>query len=291
MLNLMLPLFGAILLCSSVALAAQDDAQGAAQEGASAALPVDVMTFNIRNGKAADGENHWSKRRHNVVATIQAGAPHVLGLQEAYAFQVDYLSEQLPQYQVVGVGRDGGKKGEYSCLFVDKKRLEVVRSGTFWLSDKPDVVASKGWDAALPRICTWAVLRERKGGPEFLVMNSHYDHRGKQARERSAALMHSRLAEFEGLPAIVTGDLNAGEESAPLKALKGDKLRDTFRVLHPDQKTVGTFGGFRGRKDGAKIDYVLCTSEWHVLEASIDRRAFDGRDPSDHFPVLARLRL
>ncbi|MFT7678400.1 MAG: endonuclease/exonuclease/phosphatase family metal-dependent hydrolase [Planctomycetota bacterium] len=250
-----------------------------------------VMSFNIRNGLAKDGVNHWDKRKQDVLATIRAHEPQLVGLQEAYHFQLEYLTAALPGYTLVGVGRDGGEKGEYSCLLIETKRLEVRRSGTFWLSEKPEQVASKGWDAALPRICTWAVLREHGSLREFLVMNAHFDHRGKVARLRSAELMHARLADFEGLPVIVTGDLNQGEASKPLSALKGELLVDSFRVAHPKSSPAGTFNGFAGKRDGAKIDYVLCSKEWTVQAASIDRREFEGRMPSDHYPVVAKLQL
>ncbi len=304
MLNVLAALIGTALLCTSACpivegsgLIVQDEGQdGASPESDAPSLLV--MSFNIRYGTARDGEDHWEKRKEHVLATIQAAEPQLLGLQEALAFQVDYLSERLPHLKVVGIGRDGDRQGEFSCLLIDERRLEILRSGTFWLSEKPEVVASKGWDAALPRICTWSILRERgalprerKAGPEFLWMNTHFDHRGERARRESGALIHERLAAFGKLPAIVSGDLNAGETSAVLRALKGDKLRDSFRVLHADAEQVGTFNGFRGRKDGAKIDYVLCTSDWEVLEATIERREFEGRTPSDHYPVLARLRL
>jgi endonuclease/exonuclease/phosphatase family metal-dependent hydrolase len=272
-----------LLVLSSLACASSDNGPQA--------RALNVSSFNIRYGTANDGQDHWDMRRQHVLTTIRAEQPHLLGLQEALAFQVDYLAEMLPHFSVVGIGREGGRRGEFSCLFIDERRLEILRSGTFWLSEQPAQVASTGWDAALPRICTWALLRDRTSAAEFLWMNTHFDHRGQLARERSGALIHARLAEFAGLPAIVTGDLNAGEDSAPLIALKGDRLRDSFRVLHPDASDVGTFSGFKGRKDGLKIDYVLCSPEWTVLEASIDRRAFAGRNPSDHFPVIAKLRL
>lgn len=272
---------------------------GAAQDPKPLGPPVSVqppkaltvMSFNIRNGLAKDGPNHWDKRKQDVLATIRANEPQLVGLQEAYHFQLEYLMQALPGYTLVGVGRGGGEQGEYSCILIETKRLEVRRSGTFWLSEKPEHVASKGWDAALPRICSWAVLRERGSLREFLVMNAHFDHRGSVARLRSAELMHARLDDFKGLAVIVTGDLNAGEASAPLVALKGEVLTDTFRSLHPKASPAGTFNGFAGKRDSAKIDYVLCSKEWTVQAASIDRREFDGRMPSDHYPVVAKLHL
>ena len=123
-------------------------------------------------------------------------------------------------------------------------------------------------------------------------MNTHFDHRGRQARLHSAQLLIDMLADWTDLPAIVTGDLNAAEQSPPLQALLDGGLRDSFRVVHPDSTSAGTFSGFRGRTDGAKIDYVLCSDAFAVEAAWIDRtRTPDGRAPSDHYPVGAVLRL
>ena len=89
---------------------------------------------------------------------------------------------------------------------------------------------------------------------------------------------------------------NAGEDNPAIKLLKaGDgayPLVDTFRVLYPDAEYVGTFnGGYKGRVDGAKIDYVLVGPGIETLEASIDQKPRDGRYPSDHYPVIATVRI
>ncbi len=277
----------ALLVCP--ALLPQQDSATASSEKPSDRLRV--MSFNIRYGTAPDGANHWALRREFVAETIRSSRPHLLGVQEALSFQVDYLQAKLPGYQRLGVGRDGGEAGEFSCIFVDTRRLSVTRSGTFWLSETPEVVGTKGWDAALPRICTWAVLHDRETNARFVHLNTHFDHRGKQARERSSHLITSRLDHFPGLPVLLTGDLNAEEGSAAVQELKSKGLRDSFRVLHPDRVPAGTFSGFSGRMTGTKIDYVFVSEQWQVHAAVIDHREVDGRNPSDHYPVTAEISL
>ena len=166
----------AVLLLSG-AFAAQDPKPLGPPVPVQGARPLTVMSFNIRYGTAQDGADHWDKRKQHVLATIRAQAPGLIGLQEALHFQVQYLREALPGYKLVGVGREGGEKGEYACLLIDAERFAIRRAGTFWLSEEPEQVASKGWDAALPRICTWAVLREHGSLREFVIMNAHFDHR------------------------------------------------------------------------------------------------------------------
>ena len=269
-----------IALAASIAIAASL---------APAQSPLRITSFNIRYGTAADGDNLWDRRRDLVVTTIREQTADLVGLQEALDFQLDYLTEHLPGYLRLGIGRDAGGKGEHAAILVSKARFEVLRHGDFWLSPTPDVPASRGWDAALPRICTWAVLRDRTDGAVIAWLNTHFDHRGVQAREESGKQIARWLEDFAGLPTLVTGDLNSGETSPALNALRAAGLRDTFRVLHPDAERAGTFCAFRGTDSGAKIDYVFCDARWEVRAAEIDRREFEGRYPSDHFPVVAEL--
>ncbi|MCA8952977.1 MAG: endonuclease/exonuclease/phosphatase family protein [Planctomycetes bacterium] len=250
-----------------------------------------ALTANLRYGTAKDGDNAWPVRRELLAATIVTAAPTVLGVQEALDFQLEFLAERLPHHRRLGQGRDGGDRGEHAALFVDETAFEVVEHGDFWLSLTPDTPASVGWDAALPRICTWAHLRGRASGRELRVWNLHLDHRGSEARRESARLVAARIAELPG-PHLVLGDLNAGETSPPLVALREAGLRDTFRTLHPDAAAVGTFHGFRGGTAGDKIDYVLATREFEVVDAAIlSEPGPGGRHPSDHHFVVATLRL
>ncbi len=252
--------------------------------------PFVAMSCNVRYGTADDGPDRWPNRRDALAAQIAAAAPAILGVQEALGFQLDFLAERLPHHRRFGQGREGGARGEHAALFVDARRFAVVASGDFWLSETPDVVGSVGWDATLPRICTWAHVRDLGSGRELHVWNVHFDHRGADARLRSAELLARRLAATAG-PHIVLGDLNAGEDSAPLAVLRAAGLRDTFREVHPDAIDVGTFHGFRGSRGGAKIDYVLAGPGLRTAAASIlAEPGPNGRWPSDHHLVVAELR-
>ncbi len=253
--------------------------------------PIRVMSFNIRYATANDGENRWELRKQMVIGTIAKHTPQILGVQEALASQVDVLADALPQMEVLGQGRGGGRDGEFSALLVDRERFEVEAHGDFWLSPTPNEVGSRGWDAALPRMCTWAVLRDRETDQLLRVLNTHFDHRGPKARLESASVLIQQAGLGDDLPLIVTGDLNAGEDSPPLARLHEAGLRDSFRAAHPAAENVGTFHGFRGRAGENKIDYVLVDSRWQVTRAEILRDNEEGRYPSDHFPVFAELVL
>ncbi|MFQ5530549.1 MAG: endonuclease/exonuclease/phosphatase family protein [Gemmatimonadota bacterium] len=224
----------------------------------------------------------------------------MLGLQEALRFQLDEIGVEFPEYAEVGVGRDdGAEAGEYSAILYDRIRLRMLNSGTFWLSDTPDVVASTSWGNSITRIVTWARFRDLNAGGEFYVFNTHWDHESQPSRERSAGLLRDRIAAREHAdPVLVTGDFNAGEDNPAFLRLVGADaagpdsalaLTETFRTVHPDSTEVGTFNGFTGETSGEKIDAVLVSEGWDVLEASIVRTMDDGRYPSDHFPVSAVL--
>ena len=253
-----------------------------------------VTTFNIRYGTAADGENRWELRRDLVFDVLRAQHADVVGVQEALRFQLDEIGAAFPEYRELGEGRDDGDTlGEYTAILYRHDRLEVLEHGTFWLSPTPEVVASTGWGNRITRICTWARFRDRRTARVFHVFNVHFDHESQPSRQRSAELVAERIrGRASPDEVVVLGDFNAGEGNpARRHLLDAVPLRDAFRVTHPRADDVGTFNGFEGIRTGEMIDAVLVTRGWNIVEAHIDRTTRDGRYPSDHFPVTARLRL
>ena len=260
--------------------------------------PLTVMSFNIRYGTAKDGENEWPARRAMLFDLVREQDADLIGLQEALDFQIDQIITAVPFYAVVGVGRDdGAARGEFSAILFRKDRFRVAEAGTFWFSDTPSVPGSKSWGNNITRICTWARFIDRDGRG-FYHYNLHLDHQSQPSRERSTVLLRGRIDTRAVLsdPVIVTGDFNAGEANPALATLTGPKdaapFVDTFRVLHPDVQDAGTFSGFKfGNSGPDKIDYVLVQPGTEVIHAEINRFGRDSRYPSDHFPVLARVRL
>lgn len=261
-----------------------------------------VMSFNVRYGTAGDGADSWPMRKDLVLSVVRTYAPDLLGTQEMLPFQAEYLRANLvtdasagkPQYTYIGWSRDATAGGEQCGLFIRTERFEVEEAGQFWLSERPDEKFSKSWDSSLPRVCTWARLKDRSvAGRRLLFANTHFDHRGVEARLQSAQLLRTRLPQLAGdLPLVVTGDFNCGEDSAPWRAVAGaDGLRDTFRVAFPEKQAMeGTFHGFRGTAGSERIDWILYTGDhFRTVSAGIDRTSQDGRYPSDHFPVTAVL--
>ncbi|WP_307271691.1 endonuclease/exonuclease/phosphatase family protein [Chryseobacterium sp. W4I1] len=251
-----------------------------------------VMSFNIRLNVASDKENAWTERKQDVADLLNYYHPDYLGVQEALPEQMKDIKAGLKNYDYVGVGRDDGKeKGEFSAIFYDTERLQVVKSGTFWLSETPEK-PSRGWDAALNRICTYAIFKDKKSKKEFLALNLHFDHIGNIARVKSSELILKKIKEInpKNLPVTLSGDFNLTDDSEPIKILS-QNLDDSF--YHSETKPYGPKGTFTGfnvneiPKD--RIDYIFVKG----FKIKSQRHINDRRDnllyPSDHFPVLAEL--
>lgn len=262
---------------------------------------VKAMTFNIRLSRAHDGPNAWPHRRDMVAAVIRDSGADFVGVQEAWPEQIEYLARSLPQYRYLGRSRErDGIEGEAIPLFYrhERWRLDPQEHGTFWLSDTPDVPGSTGWGNQIPRIVTWGRFIEKAGGKALYVYNVHLDHLSASSRSRSARALADHIARrSQPAPILVLGDFNASESSEPLRYLLGADagspvpLQDTFRVLHPKATLAGTFHGFGGTLTGPKIDYILASQDVHVSCAAIVHQSFQGRYPSDHFPVTAEVVL
>ena len=258
---------------------------------------VRVMSFNIRYSSAPDGENSWDKRKELLLDVIRKADPDLLGTQEVLAGQFDFLGKQLEGYTAVGVGRDDGvRKGEFSAVLYKTDRFEAADSGTFWLSETPDVAGSKSWDSSLPRVATWARLRDQAvKGREVLFVNTHWDHRGKQARVEAGRIIRAWISKHAGKASVVvTGDLNVHDDNEGFLAMVAEdgkpRLLDVYRLAHDKPRNdEATFHGFSGEKKGQRIDFILASPDLSVSEAQIVRTQREGRYPSDHYPVTAVL--
>ncbi len=256
--------------------------------------PLSVMTFNIRYDNPADGLDRWEFRKTELAAFIAEKHPQIVGIQEGLLRQVVFLDTALANYTFIGIGRDDGKtEGEFSAIFYDTSKVSLIESGTFWLSATPDTI-STGWDAALPRICTYGHFRENVSGEEFYVFNTHFDHQGKIARLESSKLILHKMKQLNqnDLPLILMGDLNDTPESLTITTLV-NQLQDCWLSDSSNtEKRPTTFNGFNSAaKDGKRIDYIF--SKGFIIRTCsilIETRK-NGRVLSDHFPVYCELEL
>ena len=261
------------------------------------ATPIRVVSFNIRYNNPGDSVHAWPNRKDWVAGLIRFHDADLVGVQEALKEQVDTLAANLPGYGWFGVGRDDGRAaGEFSAVFYRERRFEVLEEDTFWLSETPDSVGSTGWDAALPRVVTWGKLRDRTSGDTLALFNTHFDHRGSEARLESARLIRTRIGEIAGsLPFVLTGDFNTTESAPPYAALTAERpgadvaLRDAYYATQaPPYGPEATFHGFVVTDSPrARIDYIFVSPDVRVLRYGALADQWLGRYPSDHLPVLA----
>jgi endonuclease/exonuclease/phosphatase family metal-dependent hydrolase len=255
---------------------------------------LQVMSYNIRydDKDAVDG---WAKRKGKVVDLLRFHQADLIGVQEALHHQLKDLEAALPGFAWTGKGRDDGQeKGEFSAILYNKKVVELLESGTFWLSPTPQQ-PSKGWDASLPRVCSWAKFRHRDSGRTFYHFNTHYDHRGEQARTNSSALLVSRIKEIaKEEPVIVTGDFNVPPATQAYKTMvEGTSLKDAMEISQiPPHGPEGSFSGFDACQPlGQRIDYVFVKEPMQVQRYAHLTEIQNGRYISDHLAVLAEIKL
>jgi len=272
-----------------LALFASDQANGQSKKE----TPLNLITYNIRMNTPDDGVNAWPLRKEKVAGLLRFHKADIFNVQEALPEQMDDLTNLMPEFDHVGVGRDDGKRaGEHMAIFYRKSRFEKLSDGMFWLSETPDKPGF-GWDAACNRTCTWIKLKDKITKKSFLVLDTHLDHRGMKARDEGVKLILSRIPEInrENLPLIFTGDFNLVRESGPIKAIL-EVLNDARdKSISPPYGPEGTSGGFAVREKSRTIDFIFINQKVTVLRHGVLSDSFGMFYPSDHLAVLAEVRL
>lgn len=254
-----------------------------------------VMTYNLRYASPKP-PNDWPTRRPLVREVIQTVSPDVMGTQEGLYEQLKDIQADLPDYDTIGLGREGGSRSEFMMVFYRKARLEPLAFDHFWLSDTPDVIGSSTWGNSNRRMVTWVKFRDLQTKQEFYFWNTHFDHEIQQAREKSAELVRKRVEALNTkLPVLLVGDFNAA--AVTNKAYKilteGDFFKDTWRTAREHiGDGAATFNSFKALQiTGVRIDWILSRGNVTADKTEIVTFSRDGQFPSDHFPVVAWVRL
>ncbi|HLA54809.1 MAG TPA: endonuclease/exonuclease/phosphatase family protein [Flavobacterium sp.] len=254
-----------------------------------------VMTYNLRVDFGGDGENNWEFRRDFLTQQMAFYGPDFIGTQEGKAHQLQFIDSMLVDYNYIGISRDNSKtQGEFSAIFYNNKKFKAITESTFWLSPTPEKM-SKGWDAALERICTYGLFENIKTKQQFYVFNTHMDHIGELARTSSAVLILEKIKAIntKNLPVIFTGDFNS-EPTSKAYRLISEKMNDskTISIAKPFGPS-GTFNAFEFHKPVTLlIDYIFTSkSNIEVQKYAVLSDSKDCRYPSDHLPVLVELSI
>jgi endonuclease/exonuclease/phosphatase family metal-dependent hydrolase len=250
-------------------------------------------TFNIRLDTEADKENQWKNRAAVVSQLIDFHDFDVLGTQEGFHHQLQDILKALPQYAVYGKGRDDGEQaGEHSAILYKKDKFELLAQGDFWLSETPEK-PTLGWDAkCCKRICSWVYLKDKKTKKSFYFFNAHYDHQGVTARKESSKLILEKIkAIAKDKPVIFTGDLNGNHNSDPyLIIANSDILKDTYQQVKQPYANSNSFNGFGTQlKGNSIIDHVFVSKHFKTHKWGLLTDSYQGKYPSDHFPVLVKV--
>lgn len=260
-------------------------------------LELNVMTFNIRLDVPSDSLNSWQYRKENAAEMVRMNDVDILGMQEVLLNQMNDLKERLPQYTAIGVGReDGADKGEFSPIFYKKDRFSAIESGTFWVSETPELAGSKGWDASYIRVATWAILKEKATGKEIFAINTHLDNDGLIARKEGGNLLLKKAEELgKGLPIVLTGDFNDTPQSEAIKnitdASKTNHLLDSKTIALKTSGTDWTFHNFGRLAESERplIDYIFVSKQIKVQDYAVLPDTLNGTFVSDHKPVLSKI--
>lgn len=253
-----------------------------------------IATYNIRFDHKPDTTNAWEKRKDPMIGLIQYHNMDIIGTQEGLHHQLEDLKSGLG-FPYVGVARDDGKqKGEYSAIFYNSSKFSVIETNTFWLSDSPDK-PSVGWDAAMERICTWALFEQKENGRRFYVFNVHYDHVGQKAREQSSRLLMEDIKSKTGkYPVILLGDFNVEDDNPAYKHITDSGIFSDAKLVSKSKPygTDGTFNAFNwNRKPYPRIDYIFVSTEIEVLTYAVITDHYGLKYPSDHFPVVVKIAI
>lgn len=246
-----------------------------------------IMSFNIRCTNV--GSDSWEDRIGIVSQTMLESEADSIGVQEATPEWMNTLKETIgDKYAYVGVGRDDGDdEGEYSAVFYLKDKYTVVDSGTFWLSETPDV-PSRGWDAACNRVCTWVHLENKETGEQYVHMNSHFDHVGIAARKNSVDMIIERAKQFTDIPVVFTADMNVVEGSDNYNQFITSDYFDDTKYRAPDSMSYCTYHDTKPQlHKGDVIDYVMINDGFEAHTYKVVTEGIDGRFVSDHYPIYA----
>jgi endonuclease/exonuclease/phosphatase family metal-dependent hydrolase len=258
-------------------------------------MPLCIMTFNLRYASPSP-PNSWPERRPVMRECIRRVAPDLIGTQEGLYPQLQDLAADLPEYEWIGFGRDGGSRGEFMAVFYQRSRFEPRAFDHFWLSDTPEVIGSSTWGNSNRRMVTWVRFRERQTGREFYFWNTHLDHQVELARQKAATLILDRVNQLKtDLPVLLTGDFNApaGDSRTHQILVRDGGFADTWSLATERiNEKFNTFHGFNTTvQAGSRIDWILARGALTVDKSEIITCEKNRQFPSDHFAVVAWLKL
>lgn len=243
-------------------------------------------SFNIRNNRAiTDGFHHWLFRRKSTAKAIRSLHAEIVGLQEVRPRQLRFLQEYLPEYRFFSQPRSGDS-GEHCPILVRDWRVE--HSEVRWFSKTPRVKGSRFPGMRDPRIAT--ILYITRDNHTLAIANVHLDPVHQEAQYASLELL-AKWAQQCTVPLILLGDFNLTLDDPGMQALLKEGFRDALGHLPTFGFGAASHHSFRGNRYGTRIDHILVPNTWEVQHSGIFQATVDGKLPSDHWPIVATVRL
>ena len=251
-------------------------------------------SYNIRIDIPIDGEDVWENRKSEVAQLITKYGFDVLGIQEVRMSQYEDLSK-LTNYKLVGEPRTNGEHAEYNPIMYNVKKVELLESATFWLSETPEVV-SKYMGADCERICRWGIFKVKKTAEKFLFLNTHLDHISIDARVYGIKVILDfiKTKQWEE-PIILVGDFNAlaNEECFTFLTKEGfvnarSNTGETVKGPIGTCTTI-TFDHNLPLDEYKQIDYIFVKPTVDILSFVTITDKNNGKYPSDHLPILVEV--
>jgi len=295
-----------------------------ALSGGSFAPSVSVMTYNILYYKPSTEESitgfkRWDSRKGNIVSTIKAASPLIIGTQENTGWEAQYILEQCPQYKLLGRNLYGSDYNtlsptntsqmdyEIEALYYDSSSIELIDGQweTFWLSNTPDTPRSKLDGVQYSRACTWGKFKLKGSNTTFYVFNSHFHansgvlsgYEPEQIRRQEAEVVLKKIKQITGgnSPLIWTGDFNCKPTASAINYILDNpymKVVDSRPASYTGRK--GTFTNFSTAasydSEAYRYDFIFVSESWNLFQYEvIDKDVTSGNWGSDHLPVMVKL--
>ena len=257
-----------------------------------------ILACNIRTPLPQDDRegNGWEARKEFCVEVIRAQQADLIGLQECYGIQLDYLKSQLPEFGSFGQAIPGPVFNPLNAILYSKARYEVITCGGIWLSETPHIAGSISWDSLRPRFANWMDLKDRATGEVFRFWNTHFDHKGEVARREQARVLIEAAQAYPDMPQILTGDLNTDATTPPITVIKDAGWIDSYTAVNGPEDPGFTYHRFLGPKYASlaktgKIDFIFSYGGVQPIASELILDQRNGRYPSDHYFLSAEVIL
>lgn len=253
-----------------------------------------LISSNIRFDNPDDGANAWPHRKTILSEILLSHDPHIIATQEGRKGQLKEFGDLLGQFEIVDHHREWIDERMYPSFFLKKEKFKLLSSNDFWLSETPHQAGSLSFGSAFPRLMTWMNLRPENSNQDLLIVNTHLDHIKSETRFEQIKVLTEGIKKVKNQDAklIIMGDFNDGPQSEIRKYLNQSfpELHDSWSLHNQYEET--SHHSFNGENNnGSRIDWVLADRELVIEECFLEKKTMNGKYPSDHFPVVCKIKL